>query len=78
MLPAQKHEIIEEARAYTGRKFHGVRKARRAMATAIRKGRAKRQFDGYPAADAPRAKTPAQRAEERAAKEAAAPAPVAS
>ena len=73
MLPAKKHEIIEEARAYTGRKFHGVRKARRAIATAVRKGRSKLPHDGYWPADAPRAKTPGARGEERAAKEGAAP-----
>jgi len=72
MLPAQKHEIIEEARAYTGKKFHGVRKARRAIATAVRKGREKLPNDGYFPADSARSKTPEQRAEAAAAKTATA------
>ena len=61
MLPEKKHALIEEARSYTGRKFHGVRTARRAIATALRKGRKPLKNGGY-RANAPKAKTPAERA----------------
>ena len=61
MLPEQKHAVIEEARSYTGRKFHGVRTARRAIATALRKGRKPLKNGGYQA-NCPKAKTPAERA----------------
>jgi len=61
MLPDKKHAVIEEARSYTGRKFHGVRKARRAIATALRKGRKPLKNGGYQA-KGQKAKTPAERA----------------